>query len=74
MSIAIPGRRCSIFTGSSIPIPRACRSQHARRLGMLVSQYRGFFGAIRLKLALAYHVPPYPLSVISDPLLARDRV
>ena len=30
---------------------------------MLASQYRGFFGAIRLKLALAHDVPPPPPSV-----------
>ena len=40
---------------------------------MLVSQYRGFLGAVRLKLALAHHVPPYPLSVFKT-LFLRELV
>ncbi len=54
-----------------IPISRACRPQYARRLGMLASQYRGFFGAIRLRLALAHNVRPPPPSV-SQTLFLRE--
>ena len=67
--MAFPRNRCSTFTGSSIPMSRACRPQYARRLGMLASQYRGFFGAIRLKLALAHNVRPPPPSVFQTLVL-----
>ena len=69
--IAFPINRYSNFTGSSIPISRACRPQYARRLRMLASQYRGFFGAIRLRLALAHNVRPPPPSV-SQTLFLRE--